>query len=389
MTDSKTLVIVAVLMALVVASSGCIEAKDLNPWAEDEKPKKRMTLEVVLQTQTVARGDNITFGVLVKNHMDQTYNASLTFGPMPKGFTGEFFEPNMLIKKNRDNGTLARLYIGEQADLGDFKVNVKANFMEKTSIKKTKKLKITVVAPSEGDVRSSDVVEINYIGFLSNGEIFDTSVGDFGRNNNFDKADTWQGHGDTYQPLTTSIDTQSVVDGFNEGIKKLEIGQSRTIFVPPEKGYANYINVTIPKTEKVPMIQRMVWNEFVRTYGETPAENIVVKDKYWNWSVQVIDLEGINVTAMINPQSLLNKTIHPYGWDSKIVSIDSLANGGEGEIVVEHNVPSGVNATYRGKNGEIIEETDTGIKIRYNDSVNPLSDSDMWFHITLVKIQVR
>ena len=149
------------------------------------------------------------------------------------------------------------------------------------------------------------------------------------------------------------------------------------------------LNVTIPKTEKVPMILRMEWNDFVRTYDETPAENIVVKDKYWNWSVQVIDLEGINVTAMINPQSLLNQTIHPYGWDSKIVSIDSLANGGEGEIVVKHIVPSGVDVTYRGKSGMILEETDTEIKVQYNDSVNPLSESDMWFHITLVKIKVR
>jgi hypothetical protein len=389
MTDSKALVIVAILMALVVASSGCIELKDLNPWAEDEEPVKRMTLELVLDTQTLARGDNITFGVLVKNHMDSTYNATLSFGSLPKGFTGEFFDPIMMIKKNRDNGTLGRLYIGEEADLGDFKVKIKSSFMEKTSVKKAKRLKITVVAPGDGDVRSSDIVDVNYIGFLSNGEIFDTSVGDLGRNNNFKKADQWQGHGDTYQPLTTSIDTQSVVDGFNEGIKGLEIGQSRTIFVPPEKGYANYINLTIPKTEKVPMILRMEWNEFVNTYGETPAENIIVKDKYWNWSVQVIDLEGINVTAMINPQSLLNDTVHPYGWDSKIVSIDSMANGGEGEIVVKHTVPSGVNVTYRGKSGEILEETDTGIKIRYNDSTSPLSEVDMWFQITLVKIQVR
>jgi FKBP-type peptidyl-prolyl cis-trans isomerase 2 len=389
MTDKRMLAIIAVLMAMVVASSGCLELKDINPWAEDEKPKKNLDLTLVLGGQTVARGDNITFAVLVKNNMEKDYNATLTFGTFPKGFSGELFIPTMLVKSGRENGTMARLYIGEAADLGGFKVKVNAKYLERTSVKAKKNLKVEVVAPGQGDARPQDIVEVDYIGFLDDGEIFDTSIADIGRNNNLPKSSEWQGHGDTYKPMLVTLDTHSVVDGFNDGIKGLEIGQSRTVLVPPEEGYAVFINVTIPKTEKVPMVLQMTWNEFVNTYGETPAENMVVKDKYWNWSVQVIDLEGTNVTAMVNPQGLMNRTVNPYGWDSKIVSIDSLANGGKGEIVVEHKYSPGVNVTYRGKNGHVVEETDTGIKIRYNDSTSPLSTKNMWFHIILVKIQIR
>jgi FKBP-type peptidyl-prolyl cis-trans isomerase 2 len=179
------------------------------------------------------------------------------------------------------------------------------------------------------------------------------------------------------------------VDGFNDGIKGLEIGQSRTILVPPDEGYALFENLTINKTDRIKMVERMSWNEFVSKYGEVPAENKVVSDKYWEWSVQVIDLQDTNVTTLILPQNLMNKTITPYGWDSKIVAIDSLANGGDGEIVVEHKVNKDVNATWQDKDAKIIEETDETVTIRYNMSNDPLSTKNMWFHLTLVKVMVR
>jgi len=136
------------------------------------------------------------------------------------------------------------------------------------------------------------------------------------------------------------------------------------------------------------MVQTMIWNDFVLEYGETPAENKVVTDKFWGWSVQVIDMVGNNATVMINPQPLINKTVHPYGFDSKIVAINSQANGGKGDIEVTNTPVAGVNVTYKSMPGKIAKTTDTSLIITYNSDSNPLAQKNLWFEITLAKIHL-
>jgi FKBP-type peptidyl-prolyl cis-trans isomerase 2 len=266
---------------------------------------------------------------------------------------------------------------------------VKGYFQEKTSESKTAGIKVHVVAPSTGDVRSDDSVQVDYIGFLDNGEIFDTSVADVGQNTNVKKSTEWTGHGSTYSPLSVTIGTGAVIPGFDSGIRTLDLGQSRTVMIPPDKGYAKLINVTINRTDHIPMVTTYGWNDFVSAFGEVPAENKVVTDKYWGWSVQVTDLKETNATVLINPQPLLNKTVHPYGFDSKIIAIDSQANNGAGDITVVNTYKPGVNVTYQGLPGKVSKTTDAIYIITYNSSTQPLSMKNLWFQITLVKIELR
>jgi FKBP-type peptidyl-prolyl cis-trans isomerase 2 len=367
-------------MTLLVVSAGCIE----NPFAEPP-PKKKALLELIEDSQTVARGDNTTFILLVKNKDDQNHSMSVKFGPWPDGWSGHAMNETVDVNANGERGVLLRVFISENAPLGKKRLKVTTKFLDKTKYTDSIKIKITVVAPTQGDGRCGDTMRVDYIGYLEDGLIFDTSITDVGRNLNIPR---WSGFSaGTYRPLEFKLCEGEVVKGFDDGSAPLTVGQSRTVFVPRVLGYADFENATIDLTDRIPMRQELSWNDFTLKYeGEPPVVDKVVKDPYWEWSVRVLDVQNQNVTIMIQPQALMNKTIHPYGWNSKITKIDSSANGNKGLIVVEHKPSYEVNTTYEGSTGEITELTDKTVTISYNKSPNPLSEYGLWFQVKLIEV---
>lgn len=65
-----------------------------------------------------------------------------------------------------------------------------------------------------------DTVKVHYTGKLSTGVIFDTSEG--------------------CDPLEFEIGSGSFIPGFEEAVIGMGPGESKTVQIPPEKGYGNY-----------------------------------------------------------------------------------------------------------------------------------------------------
>lgn len=68
------------------------------------------------------------------------------------------------------------------------------------------------------EVKTGDIVTVNYIGALSNGVKFDSSY-------------------DRNQPFTTQIGTGRVIKGWDEGIIGMKVGGKRTLIIPSDLGY--------------------------------------------------------------------------------------------------------------------------------------------------------
>ena len=62
-----------------------------------------------------------------------------------------------------------------------------------------------------------DTVQVNYIGTLTDGTVFDTSAG--------------------REPLEFTIGAGQVVPGFDEAIKGMKVGEKKTITIPSEEAY--------------------------------------------------------------------------------------------------------------------------------------------------------
>lgn len=64
---------------------------------------------------------------------------------------------------------------------------------------------------------NGDTVRIHYTGKLEDGTVFDTSSGG--------------------EPIEFTLGEGQVIPGFEEGVKGMEVGESKTIQIPPEKAY--------------------------------------------------------------------------------------------------------------------------------------------------------
>ena len=66
-------------------------------------------------------------------------------------------------------------------------------------------------------VKPGDVVRVNYTGKFEDGEVFDSSEGK--------------------EPLEFQVGAGMVIQGFDEAMVGMKVGESKTVTIPPEKGY--------------------------------------------------------------------------------------------------------------------------------------------------------
>ncbi len=89
-------------------------------------------------------------------------------------------------------------------------------------------LKIEVLESGEGEeVRGGETVTVHYVGMLENGELFDSSVA---RN----------------MPFTFTVGAGQVIQGWDEGLLGMKVGEKRKLVIPPEMGYGDRAVGPIP-----------------------------------------------------------------------------------------------------------------------------------------------
>lgn len=80
-------------------------------------------------------------------------------------------------------------------------------------------MKIEILKSGEGDVaKPGDIVTVNYVGTLENGTKFDSSI-------------------DRGQPFQFVLGTNSVIQGWELGVRGMKAGEKRKLTIPPELAY--------------------------------------------------------------------------------------------------------------------------------------------------------
>jgi peptidyl-prolyl cis-trans isomerase B (cyclophilin B) len=87
-------------------------------------------------------------------------------------------------------------------------------------------------------VEPGDIVTIEYVGRFAGGALFDTSRYEVAAESGLAEA---QGRDpDEYSPLSFTVGTDSVIEGLDEGVRGLAVGEEATIEVPPEQAYGEF-----------------------------------------------------------------------------------------------------------------------------------------------------
>jgi len=75
--------------------------------------------------------------------------------------------------------------------------------------------------PISGPAAGGHLVSVDYIGTLPDGSEFDSSIGG--------------------EPLQFTIDAGQMIQGFNDAVIGMAVGETRTVTLPPEEAYQDYL----------------------------------------------------------------------------------------------------------------------------------------------------
>lgn len=84
-------------------------------------------------------------------------------------------------------------------------------------------------------VGKGDSVSVNYVGKLEDGTVFDTSEKEAAV-----EAGIYNEMRD-YKPLTFTVGAGQMIKGFDEGVVGMKVGEEKTLEIPPDEAYGEYI----------------------------------------------------------------------------------------------------------------------------------------------------
>ncbi len=192
-------------------------------------------------------------------------------------------------------------------------------------------------------VEMGDTVTVHYTGWLrderiyDNRRVFDTSLERIHEETTVTFQERQRG-----DPFAFTVGS-GVIDGWSENVIGLREGQTILVDIPPEKAYdtrTEELIYQVDRVERIPMHETIRLEKFVEDHGIFPKINMVVQDAFWTWNKVVIGVEHEHVDLRHEPD--VGSYYNAYaqgglGWSSKVISLDSSANSGVGEIVVEHH----------------------------------------------------
>jgi len=331
--------IVAAVALLVVLSSGCLK--------EDKGPTIRVKLELKGEaSQAVVLGNNTTFVFAVENGVKENATIAMSIDKLPDKWSYTFLPESLVLKKN--TGSTVRLNISIPSDTKRTEriMKVTAKVQGSTTQKASTSIIVYVIDRTVSldvkTVKKGATVYFNYTGFLENGTVFDTTDGSVASSASIKKAKEFTARS-SYDPQPFKIGQGSAIKGFENNVMGMRSGEYKAFTVPPDLAYSHHESIRVNLTERIPM--REVWtsSEFSRAFRQEAAMYLIVTHRQWNWTCQVVAIDNSTAArpVTVEMQPTLGATYKPYGWSTKVVGIDSSANGGVGEIVLEHDLHTG------------------------------------------------
>ena len=389
-------VLTVVIVCLLLMSSGCL--------SDDDEATVKVDLTLMDEDiQNVVQGNNTTFVFAVENNWKVNATLEMSIKGVPDKWEYDFLPKELFFEeKNKGKGALLNLSIPSDTEEHGYSMTVTVKGKGSDDQRKSESITVYVLSalasPELEVVSTGDTVYVNYTGFLLNGSVFDTTIEDIGLSFSIEKAKEWQGRS-AYDPAPFHAGNNELVRGFEENFAGMRKGETKSFLVPEEEAYSVYEDVTLNLTESVPMTEEWTSSEFARAFRQDPAMWMTVTHRKWNWSATVVaiaDDDAQTVTLQLDVAP--GDTTTAYGWESIVKSVDSSANGGEGEIVIVHhtsNIAEGQEpklynstATKEFDFGWILETTDTTVTIRVQRSHHALAGQDLIFMVKIHDFQV-
>jgi FKBP-type peptidyl-prolyl cis-trans isomerase len=198
-------------------------------------------------------GKDITMSIVVTGTKGQalTGTAEITLDGKD---VGGLTLTNGKVTYNFGPGNFPALYVGKHTFLATYQGNgaglpaSESKTVTETivapKLKKTADgLMIAVVKKGTGNAvtATGKTANVLYSGFLTNGTLFDASY-----------------QHPPITPLPVAIGQPGIIQGFQEGVTGMKVGEERLLVIPPNLGYGNQANGNIPANSTLVFLIRLI-----------------------------------------------------------------------------------------------------------------------------------
>jgi len=267
----------------------------------------------------------------------------------------------------------------------------------------------------ERTVKKGDTISVYYTGSLQDGKVFDTNIESVAKEHDIIKPE--------YVPLNFTVGEPGMIKGFDEGVVGMKVGETKTLTIPPEKGYglvdpelikANDLIENISAKENMfPRVFNISLEQFEGEYGTGynisdtvlyPGTNINLTIKNITssvslsydlkagfeifsqnspWNMTVVKINETNI--IIKPSVKKNDTIRfpldqfqKTPWTSTVIGVTN------DNITIRHNpIPETIVQTMYGGTMKV-KFNETSLIIDQN---NELAGKTLIFNVTIVSIE--
>ncbi|MCG7844608.1 MAG: FKBP-type peptidyl-prolyl cis-trans isomerase [Methanomassiliicoccales archaeon] len=243
-------------------------------------------------------------------------------------------------------------------------------------------------------VVNGQVINVDYIGKLVDGRVFDTSFYSVASNDAlYPKSLSFTlRENTTYKPLAFTVGGGQMISGFDAAVVGMKVGETRTVTLTPAEAYGEMDEaklISFDLLETVPLLETFTASAFLSEYGVSPVAGMTVTDPDWGWSATVLDYnEQVNRVTVKNVPTL-NALYHIYGtttgWDVLVSDIDSATD----QITVEHQLTDADSDMIKGMYGSstfFITQVDEANGTAVMNFNGELLGKSLVFTITVVSI---
>lgn len=190
-------------------------------------------------------------------------------------------------------------------------------------------------------VHVGDQINVDYIGMFEDGTVFDTSIQSVAENNTLYPKSLSFSATAPFNPLGFTVGEGQMIEGFDRGVVGMGVNQTKVITINPDEAYGYSIEeriMTRDLSETFPVFEWITnYTSFEDTYSIPAVLGTTVVNSNYGWNMTVYFVDPTSEDILMKNEPMVGEIIQLYdGWDSIVVSVDSSANQGTGEIVVKH-----------------------------------------------------
>ena len=171
---------------------------------------------------------------------------------------------------------------------------------------------------------SGDLVFVDYTVRVENGSVYDTTLESVAREAGIYKSTI------PYRPFNFTLGNGEVIEGFDEAVTGMRVGEQKTAVLPPEKAYGDYDPTyieAVPRVYSISRIEAVPLTDFFSAYpGFSFTDSQTVQVDTWNATILAVT----NDTVMLRHNPQVNQTIETGKWPSIVLNVTDT------ELILRH-----------------------------------------------------